>query len=198
MNLTRLVVLGLLAEQGERHGHQLRRDVELRKADQWAGVGIGSLHRELRGMAGAGLIEAVRTERVANRPERTVYRITERGFRELNTLRDEAIGELQVSADAMSVALIFTAAQDPAGRQALLGRHRRAVLAELERLAAERADGLTKGYLQPSISPTQAASFRRAELHVRAELEWHDECDGLLTGATTGKATETRSPESAE
>ena len=26
MNLTRLVVLGLLAERGERHGHQLRRD----------------------------------------------------------------------------------------------------------------------------------------------------------------------------
>jgi DNA-binding PadR family transcriptional regulator len=194
MNLTRLVLLGLLAEQGERHGPQLRRDVELRKADQWAGVGIGSLHRELRGMAGAGLIEAVRTERVANRPERTVYRITEDGLRELNMLREVAIGDLQVSADAMSVALIFTAAQDPVGREALLGRHRRAVLAELERLSAERADGLARGYLQPSISPTQAASFRRAELHVRAELEWHDECDRLLTAATT----ETPSPESAE
>ena len=204
MNLTRLVLLGLLAEQGERHGHQLRRDVELRKADQWAGVGIGSLHRELRGMAGAGLIEAVRTERVANRPERTVYRITEGGLRELNTLREEAIGELQVSADAMSVALIFTAAQDPAGREALLKRHRRAVLAELERLATERADGLARGYLQPSVSPTQAASFRRAELHVRAELEWHDECDRLLTAGKrksrtkTKTETETRSPESAE
>jgi hypothetical protein len=142
-------------------------------------------------MAGAGLIDAVRTERVANRPERTVYRITEDGLRELKTLREEAIGELQVSADAMSVALIFTAALDPAGREVLLGRHRGAVLAELERLAVERADGLAEGYLQPSVSPTQAAAFRRAELHVRAELDWHDECDRLLTAAKT----DTRSPE---
>jgi len=87
-----------------------------------------------------------------------------------------------------------------------LDRHRRAVLAELERLATERADGLARGYLQPLISPTRAASFRRAELHVRAELEWHDECDRLLTAGksksrTTTKTkteSETRSPESAE
>ena len=47
MNLTRLVCLGLLAEHGARHGHQLRRDVETFKADDWAGVGAGSLHLTL-------------------------------------------------------------------------------------------------------------------------------------------------------
>jgi len=35
MNLTRLVVLGLLMEHGPRHGHQLRRDVQVTQADQW-------------------------------------------------------------------------------------------------------------------------------------------------------------------
>src|SRR5450755_4331519 len=79
MNLTRLVALGLLAERGERHGHQLRRDVEVMKADQWAGAGIGSLNRELRLMAAEGLIEVVRTERIGRRPERTVYQITDEG-----------------------------------------------------------------------------------------------------------------------
>src|SRR4051794_24785568 len=138
MNLTRLVLLGLLDERGDSHGHQLRREVELRKADQWAGVGIGSLHRELRGMADAGLIEAVRTERVANRPERTVYRITDSGRRELLVLRARAIGQLQPSPDALSVALIFAGGPDPIGRAASLRRHRLAVAAELERLAAER------------------------------------------------------------
>src|SRR3954447_10248179 len=103
MNLTRLVLLGLLDERGDSHGHQLRREVEPRRADQRGGVGIGSLHRELRGMADAGLVEAVRTERVANRPERTVYRITADGRRELLVLRQTAMGQLQLSADAMSV-----------------------------------------------------------------------------------------------
>ena len=180
MNLTRLVLLGLLADRGEGHGHQLRREVELRKADQWAGVGVGSLHRELRGLADAGLIEAVRTERVDNRPERTVYRITGAGRDELVTLRHRAIGELQLSADAMSVALIFTGAKHADGTSELVLRHRDAVLAELARLAAERRQGLAQGYLQPSVSPTQAASFRRAELHMQAELAWHDECDQML------------------
>ena len=80
MNLTRLVILGLLAEHGPRHGHQLRRDAELAEVDRWAGVGVGSLHRELRGLEAEGLIEAVRTEgRVGRRPERTVYGLTDEG-----------------------------------------------------------------------------------------------------------------------
>jgi DNA-binding PadR family transcriptional regulator len=181
MNLTRLVVLGLLSEHGPRHGHQLRRDVEIRHADEWAGVGVGSLHRELRVMSEAGLIEALRTERIANRPERTIYQISADGLRELETLRAQAIAEIQPVPDAMSVGLIFTGAQDPALLAPLVSRHREAVLDELKRLAAEREVGLEKGYLQPSVSPTQAASFRRAELHMRAELAWHDECDAMLT-----------------
>lgn len=191
MNLTRLVLLGLLAEQGESHGHQLRRDVELRKADQWAALGIGSLHRELKGMADAGLIEVVRTERVANRPERTIYRITDPGRQELRALREQAIGELQLSADAMSVGLIFAGVTDLQGREALLVRHRSAVLAELERLASERTAGLAQGYLQPSVSPTQAASFRRAELHLQAELAWHQECDAMLADGSAHAPTRT-------
>src|ERR1700735_1208713 len=63
MNLTRLLILGLLAERGPRHGHQLRRDAELAEVDRWAGVGVGSLHRELRGLEAESLIEAGRTER---------------------------------------------------------------------------------------------------------------------------------------
>lgn len=183
MNLTRLVVLGLLAEHGQRHGHQLRHDVEVKGADDWAGVGVGSLHRELRVMSAAGLIEPVRTERVGSRPERTIYQITPAGLRELAALRGRAIGDLQPTTDAMSVALIFAAAGGLHGETLgeLATRHRLAVIAEQERLAAERSRGTAEGYLQPSISPTQAAAFRRAELHTQAELAWHLECDQLLT-----------------
>ena len=185
MNLTRLVVLGLLAEHGQRHGHQLRRDVEVRHADDWAGVGIGSLHRELRAMSDTGLIQAVRTERVDNRPERTIYQITSAGRKELAALRARAIGEIQPTADAMSVALIFTGALDPAVLGELLTSHRLAVVAEQQRLADERRRGMEQGYLQPSVSPTAAAAFRRAELHVQAERQWHLECDQWLTTAHT-------------
>lgn len=182
MNLTRLICLGLLAEHGARHGHQLRRDVENFKTDEWAGVGAGSLHRELRQLAGQGLIEAVRTEQVGRWPQRTIYQITSEGRRELAVLREQAVARLQEAPDAMAVGLIFAAPREPHILGALLARHRQAVEAELSRLALERQRGMREGFLQPSVSPREAAAFRRSELHAEAELAWHEECDQMLAG----------------
>jgi DNA-binding PadR family transcriptional regulator len=180
MNLTRLVVLGLLAERGPQHGHQLRREVRITKADEWAGVGAGSLNRELRALSDAALVETVRTERVDNRPERTVHRITDSGRVELDRLREQAIGSLSRSSDPVAAGLIFAGAVGPDVLAHLMARHRRAVEAELDRLAAERARGEAEGYLRPDVSPLQAAAFRRSEVHARAELAWHDEWDRAL------------------
>jgi len=180
MNLTRLVVLGLLAERGAQHGHQLRRDVQLTKADEWAGVGAGSLHRELRKLADDGLVAAVRTERVDRRPERTIYQITDRGRDALDELRDQAVATLYRGDDPMAAGLIFAGGTAPEVLGDLLARHRHAVGAERERLRAERARGEREGYLRPEISPLQAAAFRRAELRAQAELAWHDEWDRVL------------------
>jgi DNA-binding PadR family transcriptional regulator len=180
MNLTRLVCLGLLAERGARHGHQLRRDVETFKADEWAGVGAGSLHRELRRLADEGLIEAVRTEQVGRWPARTIFQITDEGRRELAVLREQAVGRIQEAPDAMAAGLIFAGPEDPSALGQLLARRRQAVEAELGRLALERERGLRDGYLRPSVSPLQAAAFRRGELRMEAELAWHLECEQIL------------------
>lgn len=192
MNLTRLICLGLLAEHGARHGHQLRRDVENFKADEWAGAGAGSLHRELRQLAGQGLIEAVRTEQVGRWPPRTIYQITSEGRRELADLREQAVARLQEVPDAVAVGLIFAAPREPFVLGELLARHREAVEAELGRLARERERGMREGFLQPSLSPLEAAAFRRSELRAEAELAWHEECDQMLA---THKAVEHSSRE---
>jgi DNA-binding PadR family transcriptional regulator len=197
MNLTRLVILGLLAERGPRHGHQLRRDAEVAEADQWAGIGVGSLHRELRSLQAEGLIEAVRTERVGRRPERTVYGLTAEGRRELSVLRQQAVSQLEAAPDPLSVVLVFAGTDDPAELAALLTRRRRGLQAKADELAAERARGQEKGYLLPSVSPLQAASFRRAEIRIAAELAWHEECEELLRTAprpATGSAPDRGTP----
>ena len=173
MNLTRLLILGLLAERGPRHGHQLRRDAELAEVDRWAGVGVGSLHRELRGLEAEDLIEAVRTERVGRRPERTIYCLTDEGRRELSVLRQQAASQLDSAPDPLSVVLVFAGTDDPAELAALLARRKQALRAKAGELALARARGEEKGYLLPSVSPLQAASFRRAEIRNAAELAWH-------------------------
>jgi DNA-binding PadR family transcriptional regulator len=183
MNLSRLVVLGLLAEHGARHGHQLRRDAEMTRVDVWGGISVGSLNRELRGLETEGLVEAVRTEQVGRRPQRTIYQITDEGRRELSILREQAVGRLHLNADPVCIALIFAGTDDPAELAALLTRRKQQIRAELERIAVGREQGEAKGYLRPEISPLQAASFRRGELQLGAELTWHEEYDALLTGS---------------
>ena len=76
MNLTRLMVLGVLAQHGPRHGHEIRRTAEITNVGEWGGVSVGALYRELRLMEAEGLVEPVRTEQVGRRPARTVYSIT--------------------------------------------------------------------------------------------------------------------------
>lgn len=180
MNLTRLVILGLLTERGPQHGHELRRAVQVTRADEWAGVGAGSLHRELRKLADEDLVATVRVERVDRRPERTIYQITDTGRAGLDALRDKAIATLHSVGDPMAAGLIFAGSAGHAVLSELLARHRRAVEQELERLIGERERGERDGYLRPEVSPLQAAAFRRSELRARAELAWHDEWDAIL------------------
>jgi DNA-binding PadR family transcriptional regulator len=179
MNLTRLMVLGTLARYGPQHGHQIRRLADLTGVGEWGGVSVGALYRELRAMEREGLVEALRTEQVGRRPARTVYAITADGGLELGGLRAHALAGIDPGPNALSVALIF--ALDDIDRDELRDvlRARRDRLAISGReVAAERERGVAKGYL----SPIEAASMRRGEMHIETEVRWHDEFDKLLAG----------------
>jgi DNA-binding PadR family transcriptional regulator len=57
MSLSRMVVLGLLAEGGPMYGHQLRRQADSMHVESWGGVSPGALNRELHQLEAEGLIE---------------------------------------------------------------------------------------------------------------------------------------------
>ncbi len=175
MNLSRLMVLGELA-QGPRHGHQIRRDAEETNVSSWGGVSVGALYRELRYLEEEGLVEPIRTEQVGRRPARTIYRITEEGRRELSILWRKAIRELHPEPDALGVALVFGGVGEREELAGLLGARRQILANLLEGITAKRTYLDAKGFL----SPANAAVFRRAELHLQAELKWHDEFAPIL------------------
>ena len=183
MNLTRLMALGVLARSGPSHGHHIRRVADVTNVGEWGGVSVGALYRELRAMEHEGLIEAARTEKVGNRPERTVYAITNEGQLELTTLREQAIKPLLTGPDPLGVAILF--ALDGVDREEL----RRTLRARRDRLAialgemtAEREQLIARGH----IDLLAAASMRRGLMHIDAEIRWHDELDATL--AETGSA----------
>jgi DNA-binding PadR family transcriptional regulator len=182
MNLSRLMILGLLAERGPMHGHRIRRTAELTNAEVWGGITGGALYAELRKLGGEGLIEAIREEQVGRRPARTVYQITEEGRLELVVQRDAALEVVFGSADPLSVVLLFAAGTDPAELSERLAARRRRIEAQLEATAAERERLTGQGVLPP----LAVAAFRRGELRLEAELRWHEEFGRQLAAGVAG------------
>ena len=84
MSAIRVFILGTLAPSGPLHGHQIRQEAQADHTELWADVRVGSLYGALKRLASEGLVREVRTERVGNRPERTVYEITPEGQRALS------------------------------------------------------------------------------------------------------------------
>jgi DNA-binding PadR family transcriptional regulator len=180
------MILGLLAERGPMHGHQIRRTAELTNAEVWGGITGGALYAELRKLDGEGLIRAVREEQVGRRPARTVYEITEEGRPELAVQRDAALEVVFGSADPVSVVLLFAAGTDAPELGERLAARRRRVAAQLADMAGERERLAGQGLL-PSLA---VAAFRRGELRLEAELRWHEEfgCEPAAGGPAPGRA----------
>jgi hypothetical protein len=135
------------------------------------------MYRELRVMEHEGLVEAIRTEKVGRRPERTVYEITSEGNLELVTLREQAIRPIHVGSDPIGVALTFAAGG--ADREELRAdlRARRNILAITAAQVADNLERLlAKGYLEP----LPAAIMRREVMRMETEIAWHDDVDAML------------------
>src|SRR5258708_31638708 len=148
MNLTRLMALGILARSGPSHGHHIRRVAELTDVSEWGGVSVGALYRELRAMEREGLVEATRTERVGNRPERTVYAITDEGQLELTTLREQAIKPLFSSHDPLGVALLFAShGMEREDLRRILRARRGKPAIWIPEVTAERQQLIRKGHI---------------------------------------------------
>jgi DNA-binding PadR family transcriptional regulator len=165
------MILGLLAERGPMHGHQIRRAGELANVEAWGGITGGALYSELRKLDHEGLISALREEQEGRRPARRVYQITAEGHLELAVQRDAALDVVFGSADPVSVLLLFAAGGDLPDLAERLAERKRRISVQLESMAAERARLTAQGVL----TPHAVAAFRRGELRLEAELRWHEE-----------------------
>lgn len=174
-NLVRLMILGLLAG-GPLHGHQIRRIAEETGVEQWGGVKVGALYGMLHRLEGEGLIEPVKVEQQGNRPQRTVYEITPDGLAELAIHRDRALTQPAVYSTTVEAALKWPSGLDRDALHDRLSRRRAALAAALDDLVASR-----ELYRQEGKLPAAAlAGYRRGELHLAAELAWHDELESML------------------
>jgi DNA-binding PadR family transcriptional regulator len=178
------MILGVLAERGPMHGHQIRRIAELTNAEAWGGITGGALYAELRRLDADGLVRAIRAEQVGRRPARTVYEVTDEGRLELVVQRDAALEVVFGSADPVSVVLLFAAGPHAWDLSDRLAARRRRVAGQLEAMTAERERLTGQGLL----SPLAVAAFRRGELRLEGELRWHEEFEQQIAGTLPGAA----------
>ena len=169
MSSIRLFILGTLARSGPLHGHQIRQQAQSDRTDAWADIQVGSVYGALKRLANEDLIREVRTERVGNRPERTVYEITPEGRRALAAIRDTALRELDSHYDPFDMALVQS--RDLAEEDlAQFVAHRLAALQVLlssMRHQAEHAD--------PYVNEAERMVIRHLIARAEAEVRWHTE-----------------------
>lgn len=165
----RLFILGTLAAAGPLHGHQIRQQAQSDRAEYWSDIQPGSLYGALKRLAGEALVREVRTERVGNRPERTVYEITPEGRRALAAVHEKALREIGFPHDPFDLAL---------------AQARRVAEEDLERIVADRLAHLRAREsslrhqaetADPYVNEAERMVIRHLIERTTAEVRWHEE-----------------------
>jgi DNA-binding PadR family transcriptional regulator len=181
-NLLALAVLSYLSQQ-PMHPYELSRTLREHGDARSIKFNHGSLYMVVGQLAKAGYITGVETSRAGQRPERTVYALTDEGRAEFRDWLRELVAEPEHEYPHFVAALSLIAALPPSEVVPLL-RHR------LGRLAAERAEisGLIDATLArgvPELFLTEE-QYRLALLD--AETSFVEEFINKITDPETGWA----------
>ena len=184
LNPLAVSALALLAER-PMHPYEMYQLMLQRREDRVVKVSAGSLYRAVERLAADGNIAESGVEREGNRPERTVYAITDAGRDALRSTLEEMLGEFVNEFPEFPLA-IGEAHNLPPERVAELLDERSGAHAGVRRPPRQRASGTSRRRASPGTSCS--TSTTRAPC-VAAELDWLERTiaelrEGELTWAT--------------
>jgi DNA-binding PadR family transcriptional regulator len=136
-NLLGLAVLGTLVQR-PMHRYEIATTIREQGKDDDMDVKWGSLYTVVQSLERHGLVEATGTDRQGARPERTIYRITPAGRRELAEWTRELLATPAAEHPAFAAGLSMLGAVPPAEAAELL----EARLARLDEVALARRRSL--------------------------------------------------------
>ncbi|AZS87663.1 PadR family transcriptional regulator [Streptomyces griseoviridis] len=173
-------VLGLLLEQPS-HPHQILADLRERSDHHAAAITRGTLYNTVAALAEAGWIASTGRERSGNRPERTVYALTDEGRHELVRRLDSQIRTPEREFSRFLGAVAHLGALGTRGAaEALAERARR-----LRQRTADDEERLARA-LAAGVPRLHVIEAEYALCLARAETAWIDSViDDLRTGSLT-------------
>jgi DNA-binding PadR family transcriptional regulator len=124
------------ADERPMHPYEISTVLRARGKDQSIKLNYGSLYSVVAALEKNGFIEARETIREGNRPERTVYEITDTGQREFADWLAELIGTPTREFHPLEAGLAYLPGLPPERAVELLEHRQKAVDAEIEELVA--------------------------------------------------------------
>ena len=170
----RLFILGTLSASGPLHGHQIRQQAQNDRTEAWTDIQVGSVYGAIKRLASEGLIREVRTEKVGNRPERTIYEITQEGRRSLAAIHDAALREIDHHYDPFDLALAQARSMPEEDLAQVVANRIGALRVQLatQRHVAEHAD--------PYVNEAERLIIQHLITRTEAEIRWHTELAARL------------------
>src|SRR5947209_1115579 len=170
-NLWALTVLALLRLR-PMHPYEMQRLIRDWKKDAFLDLKRGSLYHAIGRLERAGLIAVVETSREGKRPERTVYRITGKGERELLAWLRELLANPARDSTQFFAALSFLPHLDPDDVLEQLDARAGLLEAEVATLDAVLREMTARIGRLPLIEVEYARAMKKAELKwVRSLVE---------------------------
>ncbi|GAA1563307.1 PadR family transcriptional regulator [Kribbella sancticallisti] len=173
-------VLGSLSERAM-HPYEISTMLKARGKDMSIKLNYGSLYSVVAALEKHGFIEAVETLRDGNRPERTVYAITEAGGAEFQDWLAELLGKPEKEFSQLEAGLAYLPAFPPDRVVELLEQRADVLDAEIEQVEGTHASMAAKGLprifyveseLQLALLKTQVEFVRELARQIAAdELE---------------------------
>lgn len=168
-SLWELAVLSLIREE-PMHPYQMQRLLRERHKDDVLVLKRGSLYHAINRLASAGLIEAVTVGREGRRPERTTYRLTRRGERELVEWLRQRIATVQRGPNEFMGSLSFLVHLPPRDAATQLEARSHALQQQIEETGKVMAQVSTYVDRINLIESAYALAMLKAELRWVREL----------------------------
>lgn len=177
----KLAILGLLMEK-DMHPYEMRSIMKDRFLDRNAKMQIGSLYYAVERLAEQNFIKAVEVIKSSNRPDKTVYRITEPGKMQFEKLLLEMFAEIEPVYNPLYTALAFAWKAD----QVKIAEVLRTRVLEAEHQVNFLYEVYSEhvGIVPRSVLHLMAGNYE----HAKTELRWLKK---LYEDAATGRLSET-------
>ncbi len=125
-----------------------------------------SIYAALKRMSTDGAVQICHSEKVGNRPERTVYEITEHGRQELGALRDAVLSSTELRPDPVDLALQSAHGMSPIDLRRVFESRTAAIAAES--IAWQNQWDIAR----PHITARESLTFEHTALRLQAEVAW--------------------------